>query len=65
MDMMFMKVKSIWQNTCAQVYMDGQGYSLFYPLQSKKDAPITLLKMAYDMQGIPEIVVSNGSGEQT
>jgi hypothetical protein len=45
--------------------MDGQGCSLFYPLWSKKDAPITLSKMVHDMQGVPEIIVSDGSGEQT
>jgi hypothetical protein len=44
---------------------DGQGYSLFYPMQSKMDAPVTLSKMVHDMQGIPEIVVFNSSGEQS
>jgi hypothetical protein len=65
MDTMFAKVKNIWQNTCAQVYTDGQGHSLFYPMWSRKDAPVTLLKMVHDMQDVPEIVVSDGSGEQT
>jgi hypothetical protein len=56
-DTMFAKVKSIQQNTCAQVYTDGQGYSLFYPMQTKKDATVTLLKMVHDMQGVSKIVV--------
>jgi hypothetical protein len=31
-NMLFAKIKSIHQNTCAQLYTDGKGYTLFYPL---------------------------------
>jgi hypothetical protein len=64
-DTMFAKVRSLRSNTCAQVWTDGLGYSLFYPLKSKSEAPTTVWKMVHDLQGIPEVIVSDGSGEQT
>ena len=64
-DTLFAKVKSIRSNVCAQDWTDGNGYSLFYPLRSKEDAYTTVSKMVHDMRGIPEVIVSDGSGEQT
>jgi hypothetical protein len=64
-DTMFAKIRSLRSNTCAQVWTDGLGYSLFYPLKSKREASTTVWKMVHDLQGIPEVIVSDGSGEQT
>jgi hypothetical protein len=50
---------------CAQVWTNGLSYSLFYPLKSKIEAPMTVWKMVHDLQAIPEVIVSDGSGEQT
>ena len=56
-DTMFAKIHSLWSNTCAQVWTNGLSYSLFYPL--------TVWKMVHDLQAIPEVIVSDGLGEQT
>ena len=64
-DTMFAKVKSVSQNVCSQVWTDGHGYSRFYPLRSKKDAWTTVAAFTHDLQGIPEVIVSDGAGEQT
>jgi hypothetical protein len=65
MDTMFAKICSLRPNTCAQVWTDGLGYSLFYLLNSKKEAHSTVWTMVHDLQGIPEVIVSDGLGEQT
>ena len=64
-DTMFSKVKSVRQNTCAQVWTDGYGYDLVYPMNSKKYASSTVKNMVHDMQGIPEVIFSDGAGEET
>jgi hypothetical protein len=64
-DTLFAKVKSIRSNTCEQDWTDGNGYTLFYPLRSKQDAYSTVSMMVGDMRGIPEVIVSDNSGEQT
>jgi hypothetical protein len=65
-DTMFAKACSLQSNTCAQVWTDGLGYSLLYPLkESKREAPMTVGKMVHDLQAIPEMTVSDGLGEQT
>jgi hypothetical protein len=58
-DTMFAKIRSLRSNTCAQVWTDGLGYSLFYPLKSKREAPTTVWKMVHDLQAIPEVIVSD------
>jgi hypothetical protein len=64
-DTMFAKICSLWSNTCAQVWTDGLSYSLLYPLKSKREVPTTVWKMVHDLQAIPEVIVSDGLGEQT
>ena len=63
-DTMFAKIKSARGNTCAQVWTNGQGYDLFYPLRTKADAYSTISRMVHDMDGIPEVIVSDGAAEQ-
>ena len=64
-DTLFAKVKSIRSNVCAQDWTDGNGYTLFYPLRSKEEAYTTISRMVHDMRGIPEVIVSDNSGEQS
>ena len=63
-DTSFAKVKSVRQNTCAQDWTDGQGYTLFYPLRSKSEAHTTVSRMVHDMNAIPQIIVSDGAKEE-
>ena len=63
-DTMFAKKKSIRKFTCAQNWTDGQGYTLFYPMKSKSEAPNTISRMCHDMKAIPEVIVTDGAGEE-
>lgn len=63
-DTSFAKVKSIRQNTCAQDWTDGQGYTLFYPLRSKSEAHTMVSRMVHDINAIPQIIVSDGAKEE-
>jgi hypothetical protein len=64
-DTMFSKIVSLRKNKCAQVWTDGAGYSLFYPMSSKASAYLTISRMTHDLQGIPEVIVSDGAKEET
>jgi hypothetical protein len=64
-DTMFSKVKSLRQNAVAQVYTDGQGYALFYPLKSKALAWTTVKSVVDEMNAIPEAIVTDGAMEET
>jgi hypothetical protein len=61
---MFAHHKSIHLNTCAQVWTNGNGFCLFYPMRSKADAHETIHKVVHTMQGIPEVIVKDGAKEQ-
>lgn len=56
---------SLRKNRCEQVWTDGSGYSLFYPMASKASAYLTISRMVHDVQGIPEVIVSDGAKEET
>ena len=62
-DTLFAGTKSIRLNQVAQVWSDGNGYCLFFPLHSKGDAPATITPVIRHLNGIPEIVVSDGARE--
>ena len=62
-DTMFARTKSIRLNEVAQVWTDGNGYSVVFPLDSKKHAPATISKLIRHLGGIPEVVISDGAGE--
>jgi hypothetical protein len=64
-DTMFSKLKSLRQNTAAQVWSDGQGFSLFYPIKSKSMAWTTVSHMVDDINGIPTVVITDNAMEQT
>jgi len=63
-DTMFSKVKSLHLHTSAQVWTDGSGYALFYPLKSKQQAWTTVAMMVSDMNAIPSIVITDGALEE-
>jgi hypothetical protein len=63
-DTMFSKVKSTRGHKAAQIFTNGHGYDRFYPLASKSLAGEALMSFIHDA-GIPQILISDNSGEQT
>jgi hypothetical protein len=62
-DTMFAKkTKSLWQHTCAQVFMDGIGFTHAYPMKKKSEARDRLEKLLRTLQTIPEALVTDGAG---
>jgi hypothetical protein len=59
---MFAAEKSTRGNTCAQVFTNGNGYSLFYPLEKKGLAHRALTKTIQDV-GIMKDLTVDGAGE--
>ena len=64
-DTMFSKVNSLRMFAAAQVWTDGQGFSLFYPIKSKAMAHTTIHQMVYDLNAIPTVVITDGALEET
>jgi hypothetical protein len=64
-DTLFAKICLLWSNTYAQVWINGLSYSLFYLLESKREASTTVWKMVHDLQAIPEVIIPDSLGEQT
>jgi hypothetical protein len=61
-DTMFAAEKSTRGNTCAQIFTNGSGYSLFYPLERKQHAHRALTKTIQDV-GIMRDLTVDGAGE--
>jgi hypothetical protein len=61
---MFSKVKSTRGHKTTQVFTNGHGYDRFYPLHSKHFAGKALMSFIHDA-GIPQLPISDNSGEQT
>ena len=64
-DTMFSKVNSLRMFSAAQVWTDGQGFSLFYPIKSKSMAHTTVHLMVHDLNAIPTVVITDGALEET
>ena len=62
---MFSKAKSLRMLPAAQVWTDGNGYSMFYPIKSKSLAYTTVHLMVHDLNAIPTVVVTDGAMEET
>jgi hypothetical protein len=62
-DTLFAGTKSIRLNQVAQIWTDGNGYCLFFPLASKAQAPATIKPLMQHLKGIPEVVISDGARE--
>ena len=61
---MFAKTKSTRSHAAAQLFMNGQGYDHFYPIESKKYCHTTLTSFIEDV-GIPQTIVTNNAPELT
>ena len=64
-DTMFSKVNSLRSCAAAQVWTDGQGFSLLYPIKSKALAHTTIHHMIHDLNAIPTVVITDGAMEET
>jgi hypothetical protein len=56
--------KSLRGNKYAQVFTNGAGYDLFYPMRKKSEAGEALNAMIRTI-GVPKDLVSDGAGERT
>jgi hypothetical protein len=63
-DTMFSTSKSLRGNKCAQVFTNGAGYDLFYPMRKKFEAGESLNSMIRSID-VPKDLVSNGAVEET
>jgi hypothetical protein len=61
---MFSHTPSLRHNKCAQVFTNGQGYDLFYPLKKESDAADALNELLRSV-GIPKELVSDGAKAET
>jgi hypothetical protein len=59
------KTKSLRQHTCAQVFMDGIGFTHAYPMKKKSEIRDQLEKLLRFLQTIPEEIVTDGASEET
>jgi hypothetical protein len=63
-DTMYASTKSLKGNTCAQVFTNGTGYDLFYPLKKESLASEALTEAICSI-GIPKELVSEGARVET
>jgi transposase len=63
-DTMYASTKSLKGNTCAQVFTNGTGYDLFYPLKKESLASEALTEVIRSI-GIPKELVSDGAKAET
>jgi hypothetical protein len=61
---MFTSTKSIHGNKCSQVFTNGLGYNLFYPLKKEADATDALNEFVW-LVGIPMELVFDGAHAET
>ena len=59
-DTLFSTSKSLRGNKCAQVFTNGYGYDLFYPLKKEADA-VDALNEVIRSVGVPKELVSDGA----
>ena len=63
-DTMFSTKKSLRGHTCAQVFTNGVGYDLFYPLKRESEAASALNEVIRTV-GVPKELVSDGAKAET
>lgn len=61
-DTFFAKTLSILNNTCGELFIDGQGFTYVYPMHAKSEVDISHGKLRHDV-GIPNQMVTNSLGE--
>jgi Reverse transcriptase (RNA-dependent DNA polymerase) len=59
-DTMFSTTKSLRGNKCAQVFTNGLGYDLFYPLKKESEAAEALNEVIRSI-GVPKELISDGA----
>jgi hypothetical protein len=64
MDTMFSTSRSLRGNKCAQVFTNGAGYDLLYPMRKKSEARDALNSTIRTI-GMPKDLVLGGAGEET
>ena len=62
-DTLFSKHKSIEGNTCGQLFTDGEGFVILYPMDSKAKAGQKLTELSHDV-GIPNELYMDNAPEQ-
>jgi hypothetical protein len=62
---MFSMMKSIRGNKCAQVFTNGLGYDLFYPLKKESEVGDALNKVIWSIGSIPTGLISDGAKAET
>lgn len=63
-DTMFSATKSLRGHSCAQVFTNGVGYDLFYPLKKESEAASALNEVIRTV-GVPKEIVSDGAKAET
>jgi hypothetical protein len=61
---MFSTSKSLRGNKCAQVFTDGRGYDLFYPMKKESEASEAMNEVIRTV-GVPKELVSDGARAET
>jgi hypothetical protein len=62
--MMFSTTKSLRGNKCAQVFTNGLGYDLFYPLKKESEVADALNEVIRSV-GVPKELISDGARAET
>ena len=63
-DTFFAKITSVRQNTCGQIFTNGLGFDIPFPLATKGDALLGLDKFIQDV-GIPQVLITDEAKEET
>ena len=61
---MFATAKSTRGHKCAQVFTNGSGYDLFYPMKKESDASEALNEFIW-LVGVPKELISDGAQAET
>jgi hypothetical protein len=62
-DSMFGSIKSVRGYTCAQLFIDGHGFSRVYLMKSKGDAHHALMQFIHEI-GVPKDLLTDGALEE-
>ena len=63
-DTFFVKIILVRQNTCGQIFMNGLGFIIPFPLAMKGDASLSLDNFIQDV-GIPQVLITDEAKEET
>jgi hypothetical protein len=63
-DTFFTQITSVRQNTCGQIFTNGLGFNIPFPLATKGDASLGLDKFIQNV-GIPQVLITDEAKEET